>query len=304
MSKPTKKPALGRGLSALLPDRPAAPPPPPAPPLGPAAAVEVEVAKLRPNRFQPRTDFDEGALEELTRSIRANGVLQPIVVAPDDGGGFTIVAGERRFRAAQRAGLSKVPVVLHAVDSDRAFLELALVENLQRDDLNPIEMAEAYRRLREEFHLSQDEIAAKVGRDRSSVSNTLRLLRLPPEVQADIRSGVLSFGHAKAILGLEKDADRLDLARKIVATGLSVREAENWVASHASGGDGSLVPKRVKQMELKDVFTREAEETLSGILRTRVEIIRKRRGGEVRLRFSSEDELIRIYDLLAAAPPR
>ncbi len=300
---PTKKPALGRGLSALFPDRKKVEPPAPAREAahaveaGPTVPFEVEIARLSVNRFQPRTDFDEAALEELAQSIRATGILQPIVVSRS-AGGFTIIAGERRFRAAQKAGLSKVPVTLRNVTGDQDHLELALVENLQRQDLNVMEEAEAFRKLRDDFHLTQEEIAARVGRDRSSIANVLRLLRLPVEIQNDLRSSLLSFGHAKAILGLEKEADRLRLGREIVDRSLSVRQAEEWVASRPDGEGGSDEPKKVAVETQKDVFTRDAEEKLAAHLRTRVEIVRRRKGGQLRLSFASEDELIRLYDIL------
>jgi len=311
-----KKSALGRGMAALLPGRRPADPASTVRPVphsfevksqvtevdSPRAPFEVEIGKLTVNRLQPRTDFDETQLESLTRSIRASGILQPIVVTPS-ASGFSIIAGERRFRAAQRAGLTKVPVVLHRVDQERDFLELALIENLQRADLNPIEEADAYRKLRDDFRLTQEEIAARVGRDRSSVANTLRLLKLPLEVQGHLRAGAISFGHAKAILGLEREADRLHLANEIVSRGLSVREAEDWVAGRPVTGAPSDHPRRVKNQEPnKDVFTRDAEEKLSAHLRTKVEILRRRTGGVLRLSFSSEDELIRLYEILTKTP--
>jgi ParB family chromosome partitioning protein len=293
-----KKPALGRGLAALIGEKkgsatPPAPAETPAPVSGPKAAVEVDVHRLAVNRHQPRSQFAEASLEELTRSVREVGILQPIVVAPA-GDGFTIIAGERRYRAALRAGLTKVPVVLREVDSERRFLELALIENLQRADLNPMEEAEAFRELRDDFHLNQDEIATRVGKDRSSVANKLRLLKLPEEIQASLRSGALSFGHAKAILGIEKEADRLRLAREVQERGLSVREAEQWAAGRPDlVGEAEKIRREPAQ---KDVFTRDAEEKLSARLRTRVEIVRKKKGGELRLLFASEEELIRLFD--------
>src|SRR5262249_12306660 len=190
-----KRPALGRGLSALIPDSLAAP----------AAAAtdkphEIDTDLLRPNKFQPRGEMDEERIEELARSIKANGIIQPIVVRKN-GAQYEIVAGERRWRAAQRAGLLKVPIVVRDVPDDR-LLAVALIENIQREDLNPIEEAVAYRRLADEFQLTQEQIADAVGKDRSSIANYVRLLRLPQEVRANVASNALSMGHARALLAL------------------------------------------------------------------------------------------------------
>jgi ParB family chromosome partitioning protein len=180
-----KRPALGRGLSALIPDAtPSA--------ASGERALDVDTDLLRPNKFQPRTSMDEGKIDELARSIRANGMIQPIVVRKVDGG-FEIVAGERRWRASQRAGLLKVPVVVRDIPEDR-LLAAALIENIQREDLNPIEEAHAYRRLADEYHLTQEQIAEAVSKDRSSIANYLRLLKLPKEVLGNLGSGVLSMG--------------------------------------------------------------------------------------------------------------
>ena len=278
-----KKPALGRGLSALLPgkeDRAA------------AAPREVELARLHPGRFQPRTKFDDAALTELARSIRANGIVQPIVVAPRGDGDYTIIAGERRFRAAREAGLARVPVVVREAPGDAERLELALVENLQREDLNPLEEAAAYGRLREEFHLTQEQIAEKVGKDRSSVANSLRILKLPSSVREQIAAGLLSAGHATAIASLSSADEQASLAEEIVRRGLSVRQAE---ARAATIGRGETIVRREKR---RDPFTREAEEKLSRRLHAKVRLSRRRRGGTIGIEFSSEEELIRLYEIL------
>jgi ParB family chromosome partitioning protein len=278
-----KRPALGRGLSALIPDAPA-----PAPAQG-ERALEVDVDRLRPNKFQPRTQMDEGGIEELARSIKSNGVIQPIVVRKA-GDGYEIVAGERRWRASQRAGLLKVPVVVRDIPDER-LLAAALIENIQREDLNPIEEAVAYRRLTEEFGLTQDQIAESVGKDRSSVANYMRLLRLPAAVRDQVGSRALSMGHARALLGLADDAAQARVAREIVERGLSVREAESLVRR-------TVEPPQPKADPVKDVHTRAAEERLRFALGTRVRIVRKGKGGRLEIDFGDEDELHRIYEQL------
>jgi ParB family chromosome partitioning protein len=280
--RPPQRPALGRGLSALIPDAPAPTP-------SGESALEVDTDLLHPNRFQPRTSMDEGKIEELARSIRANGIIQPIVVRTADVG-FEIVAGERRWRAAQRAGLLKVPVVVRQIPDDR-LLAAALIENIQRADLNPIEEAHAYRRLADEYQLTQDQIADAVGKDRSSVTNYLRLLKLPQEVRTSVGSGALSMGHARALLGLPDETAQLRLARDIVAKGLSVRDTEALVQKAAHPSDPATRPEN-------DVHTKAAEERLRFALGTRVRIIRGRKGGKIEIAFTSEDELQRLFERL------
>ncbi len=284
-----KRPALGKGLSALLPDAPA-------PRLGP---VEVDIDRLVPNRYQPRAEVaDDGRLDELARSIRSNGIIQPIVVrrAGDE---FQIIAGERRWRAARKAGLLKVPVTVRevAAGKDRSLLEMALIENIQRADLNPIDEATAYRRLVDEFAMKQDEIAAAVGKDRASIANYLRLLKLPVEVQAEVAAGTLSMGHARALLALPAEADQRSAARDVIAKGLSVRETELLVKKTADGGEPR---KAAAEPSPADVHTRAAEDRLRLTLGTRVRIVRKGAKGRIEIEFQSEDELIRLYDQLTA----
>jgi ParB family chromosome partitioning protein len=281
-----KRPALGRGLSALIPDAP------------PAAAgersLDVDTDLLRPNRFQPRSSMDEAKIEDLARSIRSNGIIQPIVVRHADGG-YEIVAGERRWRAAQRAGLLKVPVVVREIPEDR-LLAAALIENIQREDLNPIEEAHAYRRLADEYRLTQEQIADAVGKDRSSVTNYLRLLKLPQEVRANLGSGALSMGHARALLGLPDEAAQLRVSRDVVSKSLSVRETEALVKK-------ATEPRAPKAAPEKDVHTRAAEERLRFVLGTRVRIARARKGGRIEIDFGSEEELQRIYEMLTEEQP-
>jgi ParB family chromosome partitioning protein len=280
-----KRPALGKGLSALIPDAPEPR----------ASTQEVDVDRLVPNRFQPRALMDDARLDELARSIKANGVIQPIVVRRD-GDRFHIIAGERRWRAAQKAGLLRVPVVVRdvALGQERSLLEMALVENIQRENLNPIDEALAYRRLSEEFQLTQEAIAAAVGKDRASVANFQRLLRLPAEVQAEVAAGTLSMGHARALLSLTDEANQRRIAREIVTRGLSVRETEAIVRKATE----AAAPRDAPPAKPADVHTRAAEDRLRLALGTRVRIVRQGARGRIEIDFASEDELIRIYDQL------
>jgi ParB family transcriptional regulator, chromosome partitioning protein len=274
-----KRPALGRGLSALIPDAPAAP----------ERTFDVDIDLIRPNRFQPRTSMDDERLEDLARSIRANGVIQPIVVRRV-GDGFDLVAGERRWRASQRAGLLKIPVVVREIPEDK-LLAVALIENIQREDLNPIEEAHAYRRLADEFSLTQEQIAESVGKDRSSIANYVRLLKLPNEVRECVASGGLSMGHARALAGISDEAALLRVARDVIGRQLSVRETEALVRKDSA-------PPAEKEEPAKDVHTRAAEEQLRFAMGTRVRIVRKGKRGRIEIDFTSEDELQRIYELL------
>jgi ParB family chromosome partitioning protein len=276
-----KRPALGRGLSALIPDAALVP-------TG-DRSLDVDIDLLRPNAFQPRTSMDETKIDDLARSIRSNGVIQPIVVRRVEGG-YEIVAGERRWRASQRAGLLKVPVVVRDIPEDR-LLAAALIENIQREDLNPIEEAHAYRRLADEYHLTQEQIADAVGKDRSSIANVVRLLKLPQEVRANVGSGALSMGHARALLGLIDEAIQLRLSREVITKSLSVRETEALVKK-------TIEPPAAKPAADKDVHTRAAEERLRFALGTRVRIYRKRTGGQIEIDFGSEEELQRLFEIL------
>jgi ParB family chromosome partitioning protein len=280
----TEKRALGRGLSALLPGD--------EPERRRASPNEVEIDRLTPSRFQPRRDFSEASLAELVQSIREQGIVQPIVVVPR-GEKYEIVAGERRWRAARLAGVERVPIAVRDRSSDRDVLEAALVENLQREDLNVLEAAEAYTRLIQEFSLTQDQIAQRVGKDRTTVANTLRTLKLSQQVRERVRSGELSAGHARALLGLSSADDQERVAEEIVRRALSVRQTERRVAQMVAG-------EKVLREKRRDPFTRDAEEKLSRRLQTRVRIVRRRRGGKIELAFGSEDELIGLYEKLIA----
>ena len=280
-----KRPALGRGLSALIPDRPA--------PSAAGSPTEVDLDRLTPNRVQPRTVMDEPKLEELAASIQSSGVIQPIVVRPLDGDKFEIVAGERRWRAAQRAGLLRVPIVIRNIPDDK-LLEVALIENLQRENLNPIEEAEAYHRLTTDYHLTQEAVATAVGKNRATVANYVRLLGLPPELQADLAGGTLAMGHARALLGLTQAAAQKRAAREVVARGLSVRDTEDLVKKLTSQAE----PATAAPLPAPDVHTRAAQDRLRVALGTRVRIVRRGRQGRIEIAFTSEDELQRLFEQL------
>ncbi|MCB1034602.1 MAG: ParB/RepB/Spo0J family partition protein [Acidobacteria bacterium] len=284
-----KKSGLGRGLEALLKAAPA----PPAAPAPAPGVLDLAVEELRPNRLQPRTQFDASGLDELADSIKAQGIVQPLVVSSLPEGGYTIVAGERRWRAAQQAGLTRVPAVLREVSGDQELLELALVENIQRRDLDPMEEAEAYEMLRDRFGLSQEEVARRVGKARTTVTNTLRLLRLPQQVQDLLRAGQLTPGQARPLLGLPDPAQQVELAERAAQEGLTARDLEKAARSKPEA-------KTKKAAEPVEVHAAAAAEQLTRRLQTPVRIARRGAGGEVFIRFHSEDELIRIYDLLMA----
>jgi ParB family chromosome partitioning protein len=278
-----KKRGLGRGLDALIEKVEEKKPEEP--------VRTLPLDRLHPNRFQPRTYFDDAAIAELSESIKAQGIIQPLVVAPE-GDGWAIIAGERRWRAARRAGLEAVPVVIREVADDRELLELALVENLQRSDLNPIEEAEAYAALQEKFGLSQEEVAARVGKARTTVTNALRLLRLPDEVLDLVREGQLTAGQARPLLALGDHDAQITLADRAVREGLSARDLERLAAGPQER------PKSKKPDRPVEVHTAAAEEKLTRRLQTRVEIRRQGKGGQLRIHFHSEEELMRLYDVL------
>jgi ParB family chromosome partitioning protein len=286
----TQKKALGRGIGALIPSRPTAAPEPAAPaaPAGTGLA-EVPIEQISPNPYQPRRTFNDASIEELSRSVREHGIIQPLVVTRTGDNKYRLIAGERRFRAAQKAGLTVVPVVIKETMTDSDTLQVALIENIQREDLNTIEEAYAYHQLHEEFGLTQEEISKRVGKERSTVANFLRLLRLPDSVKKLLASGQLSMGHARAILAVDSPKKQEQLAERVVKRNLNVRQTEMLAAESS--------PKAAAEPEKeKDIFTRDAEEKLTRALRSKVEIDRKRRGGVIHVRFGSEDELIRLVD--------
>jgi ParB family chromosome partitioning protein len=254
--------------------------------------LEIPLAELESNPLQPRRHFDQAALEELAATIRAHGVLTPVVVRRSPHG-YQVVAGERRVRAARLAGLTRVPAIVREASNAQA-LEMALVENLQREDLNPLEAAEAYQRLIEEFALTQEEVAQRVGRDRSSVTNALRLLKLPRRIREDVAAGALSEGHARALLGLDRQADQLKARELIVNKGLSVRAAEAMVR-RLKRGDGRGAPRpAAANPNLADL-----EDQLRQALGTKVRIARAGPGGTIEISFFSDEDLSRLVELLA-----
>src|SRR5215212_11515170 len=244
----TQKKALGRGLGALIPSRPVPPPPPPSAPQS-AAFADVPVEQISPNPYQPRKTFNDASIEELARSVKEHGIIQPLVVTKIGDHKYRLIAGERRFRAAQKAGLDSVPVVIKETMTDGDVLQVALIENIQREDLNPIEEAYAYHQLHEEFQLTQEEISKRVGKERSTVANFLRLLRLPDPVKKLLASGQLSMGHARAILAVDSAKKQEQLAERVVKRNLNVRQTEMLAAEKSARTEQE--PEKEK-----DVFTR------------------------------------------------
>ena len=296
MSDESKRSNLGRGLAALLgedEDQELAP-------VGPARQqTQAPIERVHPSRTQPRQDFDQESIEALADSIREQGVLQPILVRPhaQKPGEFEIVAGERRWRAAQRAQLTSVPIVLREL-SDAQALELAIVENVQRQDLNPIEEALGYRRLVDEFGHSQDQVARVVGKSRPHIANTLRLLNLPAMAQDLLRQGALTAGHARAVLS---SADPETLAKAIVAQGLSVRQAEQRAATEGKGDDRSARQKRSRNRHEKDADTLALERDLSAQLGLKVLIDHQGESGKVTVHYSSLEQLDTVVQRLHGA---
>jgi ParB family chromosome partitioning protein len=282
------KQALGRGLKALIPETPRAR----------AGYAEIPIDHLRPNPQQPRHHFDRESLEELAASIRLHGVLQPLLVSEEPPDRYLLITGERRWRAARLAGLATVPAVIRERIEDKEQLELALVENLQRRDLTPLEESRAFDHLRSSLGLSQQEIAGRVGMDRSTVANALRLLKLPAEVQEMVERGELSAGHGRTLLAFTDEAKRCEWARRAVATGLSVRALEQAVADERKAEKPSKRKGSGVRGAAQDPNLRAAEEKLSLRLGAPVEIKSRRRGGTIVIACSDQDELMRVFDLL------
>src|SRR5262245_56356875 len=294
-----KRQALGKGLSSLIPSSIVKAPAPTSAPL-PSKVTELrlEVSKIRPNPRQPRRAFDEAALDELASSMRKEGLLQPVVVRPLIDGRFELIAGERRWRAAQRAGIHQIPAVIRDVP-DEKLLELALIENLQREELNPIEEAEAYRILVDDLELTQNEVAERVGKQRTTVANALRLLNLPELVKELVRGRQITMGHARALLALEDPKAIEAMARRVVAEGLSVREVESkakrpFTAKSRPGRPAKSVDPNVEA----------AEATLQRALGTKVRILGNGTVGRVEVHYHSADELDRVYRLIVESAKR
>jgi ParB family chromosome partitioning protein len=269
------KTALGKGLESLIPERG-------------EEVINLDINRIFPGDQQPRKTFKDDSLKELAVSIREKGVLQPIIVSRVGDGTFRLVTGERRWRAAGLAGLKKIPALIKNVAS-RDSLEIALIENIQREDLNPIEAAEAFSRLITEFSLTQDDLSDRVGKDRATVANYLRLLRLPEEVKSFLYNGSLSMGHAKAILAIEGKANQIDAARRIIKKGLSVREAELL---------SKKVSRPAKGKTARDPQISSLEEKLIRSLGTKVRIFNKGKKGKIEIEYYSFEELERLLDIL------
>jgi ParB family chromosome partitioning protein len=274
------KKALGKGIQAFIPEEYGI--------LKQETYAELDIGLLKPNPAQPRMRFDEAAIDELSSSIKEAGILQPILVVPD-AGAYKILIGERRWRAAKRAGLSKVPVLIRNVPEGNQ-LEVSLIENLQREQLNPLEVALAYSRLVEDLGYTQEQVAEKVGKDRASVANFLRILKLPEEIQEDLQAGTITMGHAKAILSLAGPESQIALARKIVKKGLSVREAEEMA--------GGTKKQAVRQKLRLDPNLEAVREDLVRALGTKVAVSGSPKSGVIKLFYFSLDELNRLYELL------
>ncbi|MCI0469785.1 MAG: ParB/RepB/Spo0J family partition protein [Nitrospirae bacterium] len=272
------KTALGRGLDALLPEKG-------------EEIVRIEIEKILPGKHQPRKNFKDETLKELSLSIKEKGVLQPVIVSRSGDGTFRLIAGERRWRAAALAGLKKIPVMIKDVSSQDA-VEIALIENIQREDLNSLEMAETFQRLLSDFKITQEELSSRVGKDRATIANYLRTLKLPDEVKALLVADKLSIGHAKALLTIDNRQKIIEIARTIAAKGLSVRAAENLCK-----GASKTVSKPKKREKLPEVEA--LENRLTKALGTKVRIHHKEKRGRIEIEYYSLDELDRLLEALA-----
>jgi len=274
--------ALGKGLGALIPDKPLAEGE------GKKSFFTCGIEEIQPNPFQPRKTFNEEPLQELVQSIREKGILQPLVVRRK-GERYELIAGERRWRAAQKAGIKEVPILVRNV-SESELLELSLIENIQREDLNPIEEAEAYKGLAEQFHLTQEDISQKVGKDRATVANALRLLKLPPEIKQSLAEGKVTVGHARALLGLDSPEKQRAAWRKVLSGGLSVRQTENLIKRLRPKTSAGAAKSTLEWESLVDELQRS--------LGTRVRIVGRKKRGRIEIDFYSPEELERILDFL------
>jgi ParB family chromosome partitioning protein len=292
-----RRSGLGRGLGALIPPEVAGAAP------SSSALRDVPVASVRPNPHQPRRHFDEEQLGALAASVRELGVLQPILVREVGEGEYELIAGERRWRAAKRAGLPMIPVIVRSAD-DLSSLEQAVVENLHRQDLNPLEEAAAYQQLLEDFEMTHEQLASRVGKSRAAVTNILRLFQLPPSIQRLVADGSLSAGHARALLGTPDRAFQEALAKRIVAEGLPVRAVEEAVRARGEGGtaDGAEAGT-IRAPRLRQAGMHELEQLLSEHLATRVKVQESRSGGKVVVEFADLDDLERIYRAMTEPPP-
>ncbi|NTU41776.1 MAG: ParB/RepB/Spo0J family partition protein [Nitrospirales bacterium] len=270
------KTALGKGLNALLPERG-------------DEVVRVEIERIIPNEYQPRKVFREEALRELAASIKEKGILQPVIVSRTGDGSFRLIAGERRWRAATMAGLKKIPVLIKEISSQDA-IEIALIENIQREELNPVETADAFQRLLREFHMTQEDLSQRVGKDRATIANYLRILKLPDEIKTFINEGRLSMGHAKAIVSLDTRNKQMEVAREVMRKGLSVRETEALCKRLLSPATPQKKEKLPEVEALEDRLTR--------TLGTKVQIRHKDQKGRIEIEYYSLDELDRLLEIL------
>ena len=278
------KPALGKGLSALIPDKRKAP----------ATDIpELNLKSIIPNEYQPRRIFNEAPLNELVASIKEKGVIQPVIVRKSANNIYQLIAGERRWRAAKIAGLSSIPAIIKDATSVEA-LEIALIENIQREDLNPLETAEAFQRLITDFNLTHDDLSRKVGKDRATVTNYLRILKLPLEIKKKLADASLSIGHAKALLQVNNQRLQIDIANKIIRKGLSVREAEALCKKSSSTTSSSLKAKSAKDPQIASL-----EEKLMHSLGTKVQLHHKsNKRGKIEIQYYSLEELDRLLEIL------
>jgi ParB family chromosome partitioning protein len=300
--KKSTEPAKAQALTHAKPAHPvgATQASPAAAPIDPENRIwKIAVDKLVPGIYQPRKNFEKESLQELADSIKQNGILQPIAVRKRQGGGYEIIAGERRWRAAQLAGLHEVPAIIKQV-SDRDALQLALIENVQREDLDPVEEAESYQRLMDEFKLSQQEVAEKVGKERSTVANSLRLIQLPSEIKEMIIEKLISTGHAKVLLSISDRAQQIKMAKQIVEKGLSVRALEQTIKNLANLALAKKEEKGALDIDVATKLAKELADQLQKSLGTKVEINYKSGKGQVNIQFYSDDQLTQIYEKLKA----
>jgi len=277
-----KKRALGKGIEALIPEKEGT---------KTGNIVSINLSQVSPGRFQPRKQFNPERHKELVASIKEKGIVQPILIRPvKNGKRFEIIAGERRLRAAKELGLEEIPAIIKKV-SDEEALEISLIENIQREELNPIEEAHAYKELIDKFNLAQEDIAKAVGKDRSTISNTLRLLKLPKKIQDYVSREKLSMGHARAILGIENEKQQIKIADEVARKGLSVRETEGLV-------NRSKEKEIVKPKKTKDLYIKELEEELQRILGTKVTITQGKKRGKIQLEFYTPADLERLIKIL------
>jgi ParB family chromosome partitioning protein len=285
--------ALGRGLGALIPQRTPEQPPTAAHPQ--TGLLQLELGKILPSPHQPRKEFPSDKLDELAASIAAKGVIQPVIVRPLGEGRYELIAGERRWRAAAQAGLARIPAVVRNIESAEA-MEMSLIENIQRQDLNPIETARGYQHIAETLDFTHEEIAARVGKDRTSVTNLIRLLTLPEEIQGDVASGALTMGHARAVLAIAGREGQLAARKIILAKGLSVRETEKLAKKLGR-------PPKKSQADIlqKDIYIKELEDSIRRALGTKVAIRHCGKRGVIELHYFSVDELDRLVNHLRSS---